>query len=68
MMVECEAGLEERATGSSLVRSSSARAKPGADTTMGSSYYNRLEAVLAVRWGSPPALMDHLYAKNLKNP
>ena len=45
MMVECEEGGEERASGSSLVRG----AKPGSDLTTGSSYFNRLEAILAVR-------------------
>ena len=48
MMVECEDGGEERASGSSVVRSAS-KAKPGSDLTMGSSYFNRLEAILAVR-------------------
>lgn len=55
MMVEAEHGLEERAVGSFNARSSNSSSRGAGNATadaspvQGSSYYNRLEAVLAVR-------------------
>lgn len=51
MMVECEAGVEERSMTGSL--KASTQVKPGAETAAaantGSSYFNKQEAILAVR-------------------
>ncbi|EIE21783.1 P-loop containing nucleoside triphosphate hydrolase protein, partial [Coccomyxa subellipsoidea C-169] len=59
MMVECETGLEERSmTGSIGVTKAKSPAKPGAESAAaantGSSYFNKQEAILAVRYASPP--------------
>lgn len=59
MMVECETGLEERSmTGSIGVTKAKSPAQPGAESAAaantGSSYFNKQEAILAVRYASPP--------------
>ena len=53
MMVECEHGMEERSLGGQVNLARSATQSPGA--AQGSSYFNREEAVLAVRHVSLPS-------------
>ena len=56
MMVECEHGMEERSLGGQVNLARSPAQTPGA--AQGSSYFNREEAILAIRhaslWSSQP--------------
>ncbi len=47
MMVECEHGMEERSLGGQVNLARSPAQTPGA--AQGSSYFNRQEAILAIR-------------------
>lgn len=53
MMVECEHGMEERSLGGQINLARSPAQSPGA--AQGSSYFNRQEAVLAIRHASLPS-------------
>ena len=50
MMVECEHGMEERSLGGQVNLARSPAQTPGA--AQGSSYFNREEAILAIRHAS----------------
>ena len=52
MMVECEDGMEERSLGGQINLARTPAQNPGA--AQGSSYFNRQEAILAIRHVPPP--------------
>ena len=53
MMVECEHGIEERSLGGQIMLSRGPTHSPAA--AQGSSYFNRQEAILAIRHVTLPA-------------
>ena len=67
MMVECEHGMEERSLGGQVNLARSPAQSPGA--AQGSSYFNRQEAILAIRQVGIYTSQSHLtlYARLNQN-
>lgn len=60
MMVECEHGMEERSLGGQINLARGPAQSPAA--AQGSSYFNRQEAILAIRYDRPEPMATHTHS------